>query len=191
MDSIVTWEFPPEEKRAVIDILAPKKTSAPKIRGISLNWVALTCILVGGSVLYLAGVESELTGPAGIVILFGVIWFPLRLVGMISASSERNKMLRSPGMVTIRMDGVRYFGLKQDWKTGTALITDLLQHVCLEESEGRPWLVFTISYRSYRGSSEFQRKTTKLEVPIPIAHKQDADWVIEKLLQSIDSESAP
>ncbi|MBN2055453.1 hypothetical protein JW905_11055 [bacterium] len=189
-ERLVMWRFEPGEYQEVVDSIAPARTSAPRIRGISLNWIALACLVAGAGIIVLMGGKGELVGPAGLVALFGAVWLPLRVLVKLAAGAERKRLMAADPVVEVASDRVVLFGKKIPWQVGKALMADLLTNATVEEQENRPWLVLDISYRSTRGSTEFQRVTTRVRVPVPAAAREEAEWTAARLRETAGAVSA-
>ena len=125
--------------------------------------------------------QGELVGLWGMVALFGIVWFPLRLVGRLGAKAHHRRLLKGPAEVVIYPESAVVFGERHTWNLAKCKVSEEFTEARVETRDNWTLLVIEYTYLSTRGSSELQRKPATIEVPVPATLVEQANLVARKL----------
>jgi len=181
-DPIVTWVFADRDRHAVVNLLQPKEHNVPRLGKVPVDIVALVSLVVGGAILWATGGKGDLVGVGGLAVLFAVVWAPIRVVGIIGAASRRQHLMESPLEVILWRERVYMVGDRDNWQLKKTRLGSYLQRAQVETQGEIPILRITYSYVSTRGSSQFQRKTNDVVVPVPPGKEDEAQRAVELLM---------
>jgi len=170
---IARWRFSESERRAAVDLLEPPaRPGGPRVASIPLDMIGLALVALGALVTW-AGTQATLPAELGVAALFaGGLLLLIRSLVLVSGRARRHRLLHGSPEVIIGDRGVSVFGEPTRWGTGP--LGRRLEGASLITVAGKPFLRFSYTYVSGRGSTQGQRVTGSVLVPVPHHHIADA-----------------
>jgi hypothetical protein len=171
---IARWRFGESERRAAVDLLEPpSRPGGPRVASVPLDMIGLALVALGGLVTW-AGTQAALPAELGVAaLLAGGLLLLIRSLVLVSGWARRHRLLHGSPEVVIGDRGVSVFGERTRWGSGP--LGRSLEGASLIAVQGHPFLRFSYSYVSGRGSTQGQWVTGSVLVPVPHHHITDAE----------------
>jgi hypothetical protein len=163
---IARWRFGESERRAAVDLLEPPaRPGGPRVASVPLDMIGLALVALGGLVTW-AGMQATLPAELGVAALFaGGLLVMIRSLALVSGGFRHRRFLHGSPEVIIGDRGVSLFGERTRWGTGP--LGRRLEGASLIAVAGKPFLRFSYSHVSGRGSTQGQRVAGSVLVPVP------------------------
>lgn len=173
---IGSWRFTEAERRRAVDVLAPRpEPGGPRIGPFPLDVIALF-LLIAGTALYRPASTAEI---GVLALLIGALIALVRILAVLSGIARRQRLLRGPPEVIIAEGGVVCFGESHRWSGGR--FGRRPEGASVTEVGGLSFLRFCYSHVSSRGSTQGQRVTGSVLVPVPRHHIADAEALANRV----------
>ncbi|HSM28564.1 MAG TPA: hypothetical protein VK855_10735 [Thioalkalivibrio sp.] len=171
---IARWRFGESERRAAVDVLEPvARPGGPRVASIPLDVIGVALLALGALVTWMGG-QAMLPAELGVAALFaGGLLVMIRSLALVSGGFRRRRFLHGPPEVIIGDRGISAFGERTRWSNGP--LGRRLEGASLIAVAGKPFLRFSYSHVSGRGSTQGQRVTGSVLVPVPHHHIADAE----------------
>jgi hypothetical protein len=177
---IARWRFGESERRAAVDLLEPPaRPGGPRVASIPLDMIGLALLALGAIAAW-TGVQATLPAELGVAaLLAGGLLLTIRSLVVVSRRARRHRLLHGSPEVIIGDRGVSVFGERTRWGSGP--LGRRIEGASRIAVLGHPFLRFSYSYVSGRGSTQGQRVTGTVLVPVPHHHIADAEALAKGL----------
>jgi hypothetical protein len=154
-----------------------------KIFGISLDYLAIGCLVLGiGLALWDQG-KTNITSLALLCLLTTLAYLPQRIFKLTAGPMRRKRLLNADNYLKLYINGASIFGEPRKWVYSRQLITDALEKVSISTGQERTWLLISYSYVGARGLglAKPQRKQGEYRLAIPHGQQKKAARAAEEL----------
>jgi hypothetical protein len=173
---IELWRFSEAERRRAVDALEPRpEAGGPQIGPFRVDAVALF-LLIAGAGLYRPASTAEI---GVLALLIGVLIALVRILAVLTGIARRRRLLRSVPEVVIAERGVVLFGETHRWSGGR--LGSRPEGASVTEVDGIPFLKIAYSFISSRGSTQGERVSADMLVPVPPGQASDAGTVADRI----------